>query len=189
MYYADARGQESFELSDIDSMSDGTLVMGLCTLDGDLSSAQHGAMYRHMLQDAILQGVKRRQNSHPKPDRGRGSSVRNGEVELTSRGRGSSIWTTSGRFSVKSKNDTPFATKRRPTKRPPKPDRPRPHLGRNRVIAYGPVCFPHSGVSRASASVRLMIQRHSARRALRQRFVTRQGFVSVIKMSNVSLIN
>jgi hypothetical protein len=55
MYYADARGQESFELSDIDPMSDGTLVMGLCTLDGDLSSAQHGAMYRHMLQDAILQ--------------------------------------------------------------------------------------------------------------------------------------
>ena len=108
--------------------------------------------------------VKRRQNSHPKTDRGRGSSVRNGEVELTSRGRGSSIWTTSGRFSVKSKNDTPFATKRRPTKRPPKPDRPRPHLGRNRVIAYGPVCFPHSGVSGASASVRLMIQRHSARR-------------------------
>jgi len=47
----------------------------------------------------------------------------------------------------------------------PKPDRPRPHLGRNRVIAYGPVTFPHSGVSRMSASVRLMIQGHSARRA------------------------
>jgi len=47
----------------------------------------------------------------------------------------------------------------------PKPDRPRPHLGRNRVLAYGPVCFPHSGVSRVSASVRLMIQGHSARRA------------------------
>ncbi len=112
MYYADARGQESFELSDIDPMSDGTLVMGLCTLDGDLSSAQHGAMYRlMMLQHAIHYcSVKRRQNSHPKPDRGRGSSVRNGEVELTSRGRGSSIWTTSGRFSVKSKR----AQKRHP---------------------------------------------------------------------------
>ena len=121
MYYADARGQESFELSDIDPMSDGTLVMGLCTLDGDLSSAQHGAMYRHKCckMPYMYCSVKRRQNSHPKPDRGRGSSVRNGEVELTSRGRGSSIWTTSGRFSVKSKNDTPFATKRRPTKRPP----------------------------------------------------------------------
>ena len=47
----------------------------------------------------------------------------------------------------------------------PKPDRPRPHLGRNRVLAYGPVTFPHSGVSRMSASVRLMIQGHSARRA------------------------
>jgi hypothetical protein len=46
----------------------------------------------------------------------------------------------------------------------PKPDRPRPHLGRNRVLAYGPVTFPHSGVSRMSASVRLMIQGHSARR-------------------------
>ncbi len=47
----------------------------------------------------------------------------------------------------------------------PKPDRPRPHLGRNRVLAYGPVCFAHSRVSGASASVRLMIQRHSARQA------------------------
>jgi hypothetical protein len=46
----------------------------------------------------------------------------------------------------------------------PKPDRPRPHLGRNRVLAYGPVTFPHSGVSRVSASVRLKIQGHSARR-------------------------
>ena len=46
----------------------------------------------------------------------------------------------------------------------PKPDRPRPHLGRNRVLAYGPVTFPHSGVSRVSASVRLMIQGQSARR-------------------------
>jgi hypothetical protein len=46
----------------------------------------------------------------------------------------------------------------------PKPDRPRPHLGRNRVLAYGPVTFPHSGVLRVSASVRLMIQGHSARR-------------------------
>jgi hypothetical protein len=46
----------------------------------------------------------------------------------------------------------------------PKPDRPRPHLGRNRVLAYGPVTFPHSGVSRVSASVRLVIQGHSARR-------------------------
>ena len=36
---------------------------------------------------------------------------------------------------------------------------------RNRVLAYGPVTFPHSGVSRMSASVRLMIQGHSARRA------------------------
>jgi hypothetical protein len=51
------------------------------------------------------------------------------------------------------------------------------HLGRNRVLAYGPVCFPHSGVSGASASVRLMIQRHSARRASSK---IRQGFVSVI---------
>jgi len=46
----------------------------------------------------------------------------------------------------------------------PKPDRPRPHLGRNRVLAYGPVTFPHSGVSRMSASVRLMIQGQSTRR-------------------------
>jgi|LauGreDrversion4_1035100.scaffolds.fasta_scaffold284770_2 hypothetical protein len=33
--------------------------------------------------------VKRPQNSHPRPDRG--AAVRNGEVELMSRGRGSSI--------------------------------------------------------------------------------------------------
>ena len=51
------------------------------------------------------------------------------------------------------------------TKRPPQ-TRPTSaaHLGRNRVLAYGPVTFPHSGVSRVSASVRLMIQGHSARR-------------------------
>ena len=49
--------------------------------------------------------VKRPQNSLPKPDRG--ASVRNGEVELASRGRGSSIWATTGRFSA--------------TKRPPNP--------------------------------------------------------------------
>jgi hypothetical protein len=65
------------------------LVMGLCTLDGDLSSAQHGAMYRHMLQDAILQcetptkftprlvGPKRRGRAHE-------SSV---EVEVRRYGR------------------------------------------------------------------------------------------------------
>ena len=59
---------------------------------------------------------------------------------------------------------TPFATKHRPSTKRPQPDRPRPHLGRNRVLAYGPVCFPHSGVSHVSASVRLKIQGHSARR-------------------------
>ena len=35
----------------------------------------------------------------------------------------------------------------------PNPDRPRPHLGRNRALAYGPVCFPHSGVSDIRLSV------------------------------------
>ena len=33
------------------------------------------------------------------------------------------------------------------------------------ALAYGPVCFPHSGVSDTSASVRLTIMSHSARRA------------------------
>ena len=45
----------------------------------------------------------------PRPRRVGPKRRLNGEVELASRGRGSSIWTTSGRFSVKSKNDTPFA--------------------------------------------------------------------------------
>ena len=59
----------------------------------------------------------------------------------------------------------------------PNPDRPQPHLGRNRALAYEPVCFPHSGVSDTSVSVRLTIQSHSAR------WVS-SGFVSVISLRN-----
>ena len=73
-----------------------------------------------MLLRVILQCVKRPQNS-PRPSPDRGASVRNDEVELVSRGRGSSTWTTSGRFSVNSKIHPPFEAKRRPTKRPPTP--------------------------------------------------------------------
>ena len=83
MYYADASGQESFELSDIDPMSDGTLVMGLCTLDGDLSSAQHGAMYRHKCCKMPYCSVKRRQNSHPTHD-SRGRPARRSETARSS---------------------------------------------------------------------------------------------------------
>ena len=127
------------------------------------ASAQHDAVTA-ICSKMPYCSVKRPQNSRPRPDRG--ASVRNGEVELTSRGRGSSIWTTSGRFSVKSKKRHPLRDETSTDETTPKPDRPRPHLGRNRVLAYGPVTFPHSGVSRVSASVRLMIQghRHSARR-------------------------
>ena len=177
MYYADARGQESFELSDIDPMSDGTLVMGLCTLDGDLSSAQHGAMYRHMLQDAILQcetPTKFTPEDRPRARvvgpkrRGRAHESRSRFVDMDDQ------WT----FQCEIQKRHPLRDETSTDETTPKPDRPRPHLGRNRVLAYGPVCFPHSGVSGASASVRLMIQRaHSARRASSK---IRQGFVSVI---------
>jgi hypothetical protein len=75
----------------------------------------------------------------------------------TSYNRFISLWHIQKRHPLRDETSTDETT--------PKPDRPRPHLGRNRVLAYGPVTFPHSGVSRMSASVRLMIQGHSARRA------------------------
>ena len=83
---------------------------------------------------------------------------------------------TSGRFSVKSKNDTPFAVKRRPTKRPPNPT----DLGR--TISEHETARLHivwTNMFRALWSVRcvcqcqrLKIQSHSARRAS-------SGFVSL----------
>ena len=109
--------------------------------------------------------VKRPQNSHARPDRG--AAVRNGEVELASRQSRSMFvdmdyqWT----FQCEIQKRHPLRDETSTDETTPKPDRPRPHLGRNRVLAYGPVTFPHSGVSRMSASVRLMIQGHSARRA------------------------
>jgi hypothetical protein len=138
--------------------------------------AQHGAIYRHMLQDAILQcetPTKFTPEARPR----RGSPKRRGRAR-ESRSRFVDMddqWT----FQCETEKRHPLRDETSTNETTPKPDvRPRPHLGRNRVIAYGPVCFPHSGVSGASASVRLMIQRHSARRASSE---FRQEFVSIIK--------
>jgi len=61
-----------------------------------------------MLQDAILQcetSTKFTPEARPR----RVGPKRRGR-QLASRGRVSSLWTTSGRFSVKSKSVTPFVT-------------------------------------------------------------------------------
>ena len=67
-------------------------------------------------------------------------------------------------FQCQFQNPPPLRGKTSTDETTPNPDRPRPHLGRNRALAYEPVCFPHSGVSDTSASVRLTIMSHSARR-------------------------
>ena len=115
-----------------------------------------------MLQDAILQcetstkftPVARPRRGGPKR-RGRARESRSRFVDMNDQ------WT----FQCEIQKRHPLRDETSTDETTPKPDRPRPHLRRNRVLAYGPVTFPHSGVSRMSASVRLMIQGHSARRA------------------------
>jgi len=118
---------------------------------------------RHMLQDVILQcetSTKFTREARPRrvgpKRRGRAHESRSRFVDMNDQ------WT----FQCQIQKRHPLRDETSTDETTPKPDRPRPHLGRNRVLAYGPVTFPHSGVSRVSASVRLMIQghRHSARR-------------------------
>ena len=115
-----------------------------------------------MLQDAILQcetSTKFTREARPRRGgpkrRGRAHESRSRFVDMNDQ------WT----FQCEIQKRHPLRDETSTDETTPKPDRPRPHLGRNRVLAYGPVTFPHSGVSRMSASVRLMIQGHSARRA------------------------
>jgi len=115
-----------------------------------------------MLQDAILQcetSTKFTREARPRcvgpKRRGRAHESRSRFVDMNDQ------WT----FQCEIQKRHPLRDETSTDETTPKPDRPRPHLGRNRVLAYGPVTFPHSGVSRMSASVRLMIQGHSARRA------------------------
>ena len=117
---------------------------------------------RHMLQDAILQcetSTKFTREARPRRGgpkrRGRAHESRSRFVDMNDQ------WT----FQCEIQKRHPLRDETSTDETTPKPDRPRPHLGRNRVLAYGPVTFPHSGVSRMSASVRLTIQGHSARRA------------------------
>ena len=115
-----------------------------------------------MLQDAILQcetsteltREARPRRVGPKRRGGRAHESRSRFVDMDDQ------WT----FQCEIQKRHPLRDETSTDETTPKPDRPRPHLGRNRVLAYGPVTFPHSGVSRMSASVRLMIQGHSARR-------------------------
>ena len=117
---------------------------------------------RHMLQDAILQcetSTKSTTDVRPRrvgpKRRGRARESRSRFVDMDDQ------WT----FQCEIQKRHPLRDETSTDETTPKPDRPRPHLGRNRVIAYGPVTFPHSGVLRVSASVRLKIhQGHSARR-------------------------
>ena len=114
-----------------------------------------------MQQDAILQcetSTKFTREARPRrvgpKRRGRAHESRSRFVDMDDQ------WT----FQCEIQKRHPLRDETSTDETTPKPDRPRPHLGRNRVLAYGPVTFPHSGVSRMSASVRLMIQGHSARR-------------------------
>jgi hypothetical protein len=114
-----------------------------------------------MLQDAILQcetSTKSTTDVRPRrvgpKRRGRAHDSRSRFVDMNDQ------WT----FQCEIQKRHPLRDETSTDETTPKPDRPRPHLGRNRVIAYGPVTFPHSGVLRVSASVRLKIQGHSARR-------------------------
>jgi hypothetical protein len=116
-----------------------------------------------MLQDAILQcetPTKFTPEARPRrvcpKRRGRARESRSRFVDMDDQ-----CWT----FQCQVQKRHPLRGETSTDETTPKPDRPRPHLGRNRVLAFGPVCFAHSRVSGASASVRLMIQRHSARRA------------------------
>ena len=116
---------------------------------------------RHMLQDAILQcetSTKFTPEARPRrvgpKRRGRAHESRSRFVDMDDQ------WT----FQCEIQKRHPLRDETSTDETTPKPDRPRPHLGRNRVLAYGPVTFPHSGVSRVSASVRLKIQGQSARR-------------------------
>ena len=116
---------------------------------------------RHMLQDAILQcetSTKFTREARPRrvgpKRRGRARESRSRFVDMDDQ------WT----FQCQFQNPPPLRGKTSTDETTPNPDRPRPHLGRNRALAYGPVCFPHSGVSDTSASVRLTIMSHSARR-------------------------
>ena len=97
-----------------------------------------------------------------------------------SRGRGSSTWTTSGRFSVNSKNSPPFEAKRRPTKRPPTPTdlgRISDETARLHMNQYVSRTLQECQTRLPDESVRLTIQSHSAR------WVS-SGFVSVISLRN-----
>jgi hypothetical protein len=114
-----------------------------------------------MQQDAILQcetSTKFTREARPRrvgpKRRGRAHDSRSRFVDMDDQ------WT----FQCEIQKRHPLRDETSTDETTPKPDRPRPHLGRNRVLAYGPVTFPHSGVSRVSASVRLVIQGQSARR-------------------------
>jgi hypothetical protein len=116
---------------------------------------------RHMLQDAILQcetSTKFTREARPRrvgpKRRGRAHESRSRFVDMNDQ------WT----FQCEIQKRHPLRDETSTDETTPKPDRPRLHLGRNRVLAYGSVTFPHSGVSRMSASVRLMIQGQSTRR-------------------------
>ena len=64
-------------------------------------------------------------------------SSRLGEVEVASRGRGFVDFGDQWTFPVSNRKSTPPPRRETSTdETTPKPDRPRPHLGRNRVLAY-----------------------------------------------------
>ena len=98
---------------------------------------------RHMLQDAILQcetSTKFTREARPRrvgpKRRGRAHESRSRFVDMDDQ------WT----FQCEIQKRHPLRDETSTDETTPKPDRPRPHLGRNRVLAYGPVTFPHSGV-------------------------------------------
>ena len=98
---------------------------------------------RHMLQDAILQcetSTKFTREARPRrvgtKRRGRAHESRSRFVDMNDQ------WT----FQCEIQKRHPLRDETSTDETTPKPDRPRPHLGRNRVLAYGPVTFPHSGV-------------------------------------------
>ena len=105
--------------------------------------AQHGAVHPHMLFRVILQcETPTKFTPEPRPRRvgpkRRGRARESGSrfVDMDDQ------WT----FQCQFQNPPPLRGETSTDETTPNPDRPRPHLGRNRALAYGPVCFPHSAL-------------------------------------------
>ena len=116
----------------------------------------------------------------PSPDRRRPTAARRSETARSSSRVGVEV-RRYGRpvdVSVSNPKSTPPSRRNVDRRNDPR-TRPTSAASRTkpRACIYGPVCFAHSGVSGASASVRLKIRSHSARRAS-------SGFVSVISLRN-----